>query len=232
MPLWPNKSQTLVSRRTPSTWTETVAIATEKTCIDPHTVQSARSTVVDDSLPLPVQACVNNSVSRRRGGWGPCTSTLAASWVRFKRRLVPETVPSAPSCIEGTLAGSTSLRVDGPSRGYGGDGEEVDEIVVNRTWSEELKGSASRSITHSDLGTSPEISDETCLATSLRDRESLASRRDWTIRSPLVFLRWRLWPIFVELFCPKFENEKSEQNYSQVRQFFVGERPHRPYICF
>ena len=229
MPFWANKSQALVS---PSTWTETVAMTTEKMCVHPHIVQSAHSAVVDDSLPLPAQACVN-PVSGRRGRWGPRTPILAASWAKFKRRLVPETAQyaSAPSFIEGTLADSAFSRVDGPPQGDGED-EEVDEIVVDRTWSEDLKSSATRSTTHSDLGTSPEISGETGHAPSVRDRESLASRGDWAIRSPLVFLRWRLWPIFVELFCPKFENEKSEQDYAQVCRFFVGECPRHPYICF
>jgi len=87
-------------------------------------------------------------------------------------------------------------------------------VVVDRIWSEDIKSS----ITHSEHGASPEKSGGSHPAggPSTSDHESLGPEGFWNTFSPIVLLRWRIWPAIVELFSSSFADEKSEVHYAQV----------------
>jgi osomolarity two-component system sensor histidine kinase SLN1 len=93
------------------------------------------------------------------------------------------------------------------------DTEEVNEVVVDRVWSEDVK----TSLTHSELAPSPEKLGSYPVGPSASDNESVHHGTFWTLSSHLVVLRWRLWPAIVHFFSSRFADEKSEQHYAQVR---------------
>ncbi|OBZ73876.1 hypothetical protein A0H81_06404 [Grifola frondosa] len=96
--------------------------------------------------------------------------------------------------------------------------EYVDEVVVDREWSDEIKSS---SITHSEHGGTPEKSGSNHLAGTNTDRESLAIHPEscWGISPVLVFLRWRAWPLILSFFSTPFLDEKSEAHYVKENWF-------------
>ncbi|KAG5644869.1 hypothetical protein DXG03_007510 [Asterophora parasitica] len=170
------------------------------------------SKALEDSLPPPVLAN-SNSISIRRkkkarvGG-------LAVHWARFKRRVGTGTAPSSSSLVgESTGESNNYLRREGPLQD---DGGEVDEVVVDRIWSEDIKSST----THSEHGASPEKSGGSHpMGQSASDRGSLAPEGFWSTFRPIVFLRWRLWPKFAKIFVTRFADEKSEAQYEQENWF-------------
>lgn len=129
----------------------------------------------------------------------------------FKRRLGTGTAPSSSSLIgESAAESSYTKRMEGAARG---DEDEVNEVVVDRIWSEDIKSST----THSEHGASPEKSGASHpVGPSNSDHESLAPEGFWNAWSPIVFFRWRFWPVIVEIFSSRFPDEKSEQHYAQV----------------
>jgi osomolarity two-component system, sensor histidine kinase SLN1 len=99
------------------------------------------------------------------------------------------------------------------------DDAEVDEIVVDRTWSEDLKSST----VPSDHGGSPEKSGAAShqLGGST-DRESVAVQAQgiWATSMILIIIRYRIWPTIVEFFYPSFMDTKSEDHYRRELWFY------------
>lgn len=182
------------------------------------------STAVD-SLPIPVlQSTGSNSVASRRKRKSARIG-LSVHWAKFKRRVGTGTAPSSSSLIgESAAASSYTRRLD--RNAALGDHDEVDEVVVDRVWSEEIKSST----THSEYGVSPEKSGTSHpIQPSNSDHESVALDGFWGLVTPLIFLRWRVWPAIVEIFSSRFVDHKDELHYSQVccRKLF---RPSLAYI--
>ncbi|KAI0628055.1 hypothetical protein C8Q77DRAFT_1245956 [Trametes polyzona] len=96
--------------------------------------------------------------------------------------------------------------------------DRVDEVVVDREWSDEIKSS---SVTHSEHGGSPEKTGSNHHAGTNTDRDSFAIRPEgfWGLCRPLIVLRWRLWPATYSFFCTHFIDEKSEMHYNKENWF-------------
>jgi hypothetical protein len=94
----------------------------------------------------------------------------------------------------------------------------VDEVVVDRNWSDEIKSSVSLSEQDISLDRPPGHHLTTGPST---DRDSVAVHTSgfWGLCTPLVILRWRLFPAIVEFFSPRFLNEKSELHYVKENWF-------------
>lgn len=164
-------------------------------------------------LPGPVQ---QNSASRHeykksaRIGGG-----LRVQWANLKKRIGTGsgTAPSTSSVVGGSSGADSSNR----RATTDDEKDEVDEVIVDRTWSEDLRSS----IAHSDVdvGASPEKSKSNSHqhpGTSL-DHESIDHAEDfWT---PLVILRWRLWPMVWDFFTCRFIDDKSEVHYRKENWF-------------
>ncbi|KAI0246901.1 hypothetical protein BJV78DRAFT_91293 [Lactifluus subvellereus] len=143
---------------------------------------------------------------------------LHVHWARFRRRLAG-TSPSTSSLVEDSAAGS-NVGLRGDSQGgcqYEDDGE-VDEVVVDRKWSDDNnKSSVSLSdeqdLSHDKSGhiTGPGPSTD-------RDSHTGASGF-WGLCTPLIILRWRVFPAIVDFFSPKFLNLKSELHYVKENWF-------------
>ncbi|OCH85880.1 hypothetical protein OBBRIDRAFT_762246 [Obba rivulosa] len=149
---------------------------------------------------------------------------LRVHWDRFKRKMGSGTAPSTSSAFEPEESIGDSSSGFPRSRHGGGahvdDTDElVDEVVVDREWSDEIKSSSG---THSEHGGSPEKSGgSNHLGGTNTDRESLAIHPIgfWGLSPVLVFLRWRLWSTAVSFFSTRFMDERSEQHYKKENWF-------------
>jgi hypothetical protein len=167
----------------------------------------ATSTAVDNTLPAPVLAR-NTSYSIGRKRKSARFGGLAVHWARLKRRVGTGTAPSSSSVVGDSAAESSyTRRMEAHS-----DGEEVNEVVVDRVWSEEIKSSVS----HSEHGATPEKSGSSHHIGPSSSDHSLHHEGLQNLSSHLVILRWRVWPVIVKFFSSSFADEDSEQHYAQV----------------
>ncbi|KAI0058853.1 hypothetical protein BV25DRAFT_1918961 [Artomyces pyxidatus] len=171
----------------------------------------------DALLPPPAVAKDGSTASGRqkRKKSARVESGLRVHWARFRRRLGTGTSPSTSSLMDESTGESSVMRqhIKGP---YGED-DEVDEVVVDRNWAEEIKSSVSQS----EAGDSPEKSQALGGANASTDHESVALHIEgfWAICTPLIILRWRLWPAIVDFFSLRFFDERSEQYYTKENWF-------------
>ena len=145
---------------------------------------------------------------------------LRVYWTRFRRRLGAGTAPSTSSLVDSSAQGSN----DGPrsdtqgGQGHQGEDEaEVNEVVVDRNWSDEIKSSVS--LSEQDI--SLDRSGGHHVAGPTTDRDSVAPHTGgfWGLSTPLIILRWRVFPAIVDFFSTKFPNKKSEQHYVKENWF-------------
>ena len=201
----------------------------EKKPFEPPAAPSSRSLSPDEPdsdheapvLPSPVVAASTPKRTIRIDGG----HRIRVHWSRFRRRLGAGTSPSTSSLVEDSaLSSSVGIRGD-PKRGSQCDDDiEVDEVVVDRNWSDEIKSSVSLSEQDISLDRPPGHHLTTGPST---DRDSVAVHTSgfWGLCTPLVILRWRLFPAIVEFFSPRFLNEKSELHYVKENWFMHKVRP-------
>ncbi|KZT07233.1 uncharacterized protein LAESUDRAFT_742984 [Laetiporus sulphureus 93-53] len=177
------------------------------------TVQPLLPTPVTQPSPSLGRRSKNRKNARVNGG-------LRVHWAQFKRRIGNGTAPStSESALEHDDSGDSyrhgylrHLETQGDT-----DDEVVDEVVVDREWSDEVKSS---SMTHSEHGGAPAEKSSNQLGGTNTDRDSLALQATgfWTIQ-PLLFLRYRVWPVIHDFFINHFENEKAEMHYIKENWF-------------
>ena len=157
----------------------------------------------DDLLPPPVlQTNAGINHSHRKSARLGC---LAEHWAKFKQHIGTGTAPYSSSQIEeSAVENSYTQRMEMAQE----DGA-VDEVVVDRIWSEDINSIES----HSDHGASPGESHQ---VNSGSDHESVIYEGFWSLWPPLAKIRWRAWPFIMEIFSSRFIDEKSEQRYAQV----------------
>ena len=182
-----------------------------------HMSKTLNPDPAENLLPVPVQQGAGSESGKRkqkknaRIGGG-----LRVYWASFRKRIGTGTAPSTTSMVgDGSATGSSHTR---PTTTIYDEKEEVDEVVVDRTWSEEIKTSTA----HSEAGVaSPEKSNghHQTAETSL-DHESFQHYEGfWALSSALVFIRWRLWPMVNEFFSSRFFDQKSEEQYQKENWF-------------
>lgn len=167
------------------------------------------TTVDDDVLPPPALHNSGGQFSRNRRKTARI-SGLAVHWARFKKRLATGPAPSSSSVVEESAVESIFTR---RLQCYQDD-EEVNEVVVDRAWSEDIKSS----VTNSDLVGSPDKTGSQ-LNHGASDSESAVYEGFWSRNQMLIFLRWRVWPSLVKIFNSRFLDDKSEEHYSQESWF-------------
>ena len=145
---------------------------------------------------------------------------LRVHWDRFVRKLGSGTAPSTSSNFDESVGESSGYPRSRQEQTVYPDtlDERVDEVVVDREWSDEIKSS---SVTHSEHGGTPEKSGSNHLAGTNTDRDSFAVRPEgfWGLCRPLIYLRWRLWPLSIAFFYTRFLDEKSEMLYNKENWF-------------
>ena len=202
--------------------------------------RSSRSLSLDENdsdpeapvLPLPAAAIPTpfnrpKKTIRIDGGRG-----VRVYWARFRRRLGTGTSPSTSSLVDGSTQGSSNdgPRSDGQGVRQGEDDAEVDEVVVDRNWSDEIKSSVS--LSEQDISPDRPNGHHHPIAGPNTDRDSVAVHTGgfWGLCTPLVILRWRLFPAIVDFFSSKFPNKKSELRY--VRENWFVRKVRRPNCAF
>ncbi|KAI9455208.1 hypothetical protein F5148DRAFT_1277243 [Russula earlei] len=145
---------------------------------------------------------------------------LLVHWARFCRRLGAGTPPSTSSLVEESASGGDfHLRCDIQGECQRKDDAEVDEVIVDRSWSEEIKSSVSLSEQNLSLEQPGSLHLNPGSGT---DRESVALHDNggfWNLCTPLTVLRWRLFPAIMDFLSPKFPNQKSELHYVKENWF-------------
>jgi len=181
-------------------------------------VTPTTTTAIDLSLPPPVlQSSTSSSHIRRLRKKTARVNGLSVHWVRFKRRMGTGTAPSSSSFIGESAAEHSYIRKIETTE----TPDYLDEVVVDRSWTEEIKSSVS----HSDHGGSPEKlggSHQPNQGTS--DYDSVVYDGFWNSMTILAVLRWRIWPLIMEIFSSRFVDEKSEQHYAQVSSLILSLR--------
>ncbi|KAG6879945.1 hypothetical protein C0992_009303 [Termitomyces sp. T32_za158] len=164
---------------------------------------------VDNALPLPALSKSVTRPSEALHTW----DAVVALWAKFKRRLGTVQAPSSSSVIDESAESHVVDMADGSIQN---DDEVVDEVIVDRVWSDDFTTSA----TQSDNAGSPEKSGGSHLGgRSASDHESLHGTEGvGGVLSISVLFRWRIWPAIVRFFSSSFSDQKSEANYAQVRQ--------------
>jgi osomolarity two-component system sensor histidine kinase SLN1 len=184
------------------------------------------SPITPQGLPLPVLHSVPSGSIHRKQKKSARFGVLQVHWGKIKKRIGPATAPSTTS-LSGSNGGCNQTR--GPQRDLQEDNEEVDEVVLDRVWSDELKSSVA-----SNHGVSPDKSGShqpVCpkllppknsslhffqRGTSL-DHESVGEKVEgfWAMWTPLIILRWRIWPAIMKFFSSSFHNKESEAQYAK-----------------
>jgi len=166
----------------------------------------------DAVLPPPAVASSAAPNSRKHKKSARIDSDLRIHWARFRRRLGSGTSPSTSSIIDGSIGNSSSNTR--PVEQYG-ETDEVNEVVVDRNWLEDMKSS----ISPSEQAASPEkMGSHQAQGT---DHDSIAAHPDsfWESCFPLIILRWRLYPAVVDFFSLRFFDEKAEAHYNKENWF-------------
>ncbi|KAH9930211.1 uncharacterized protein B0H18DRAFT_1116910 [Fomitopsis serialis] len=191
------------------------AVALEKSA-------SVGTSALSDTLhgtPLPPPVVQGSGSSSKRGKKknARVDRGLRVHWAQFKRRIGTGTAPSTSSAIEPDESGDSYSNGRARQVQMGEEEEDgVDEVVVDREWSNEIKSS---SCTHSENGGTPDRTSNP-LGTNT-DGESLFVHPEgfWASCGPLIFLRWRCWPFVHDFFVNHFMDAKSELHYSKENWF-------------
>ncbi|KAG7445051.1 uncharacterized protein BT62DRAFT_207089 [Guyanagaster necrorhizus] len=122
----------------------------------------------------------------------------------FRRRLAPPTSRSMMDAIDHAMNHPHDL-----SPSLENEKDEIDEVVVDRCWSEEY---ASSSHSSDVIDTTSGFGDifEEHNSTSACHRAGF-----WASCRPLIFIRWRLWRCLRDFFDPRFENLAVELDYQK-----------------
>lgn len=96
--------------------------------------------------------------------------------------------------------------------------EEVDEVVVDRAWSEDIKSSIA--LSDAGAGVSPEKSDGHHPHGASLDHESMVHQSGfWAIWTPLTIIRWRFYPFILDFFSSRFFDVGAEERYLKENWF-------------
>jgi len=163
-------------------------------------------------LPIPVTAKLDPSAAPSER-WDPLwfTRSLRIRWVEFKKRLGTGTAPSTSSVRDDSTTGS----VYGKDPVPGQPEDEVDEVVVDREWTDDTRKTTTKS------ESAHPFNDSRQPGGTNTDRESFAVVEGFWARSTiLIILRWRLWPAIIGFFWPRFMDARSEAQYSKESWFY------------
>lgn len=180
-------------------------------------ILAASSPGITDTLPTPV---VQQRTSRQHTPGVRYASTfhpITSCWRTLVRRLGTGTALSTSSHSRVEAVSQSNL-VNARSTGNE-ERHELDEIVVDRSWSTDNLRS---SVSVSEHGNTPEKSGLSHLTTTM-DREPIAPHPSggfWMSWLPLTVLRYRIWPATVEFLNPQSFNPESEAHFRKETWFF------------
>lgn len=182
-------------------------------------MQSPSSTAIGPPLlpPPALHSGTTSSNSRRNRKKSIKFPRFSVHWARLKKRIGTGTAPSSSSLVGESAAGSGTTRNQGDDAYESADGF-VDEVVVDRAWTEDIKSTATP---HSEHGATPDKTNSQQLNNGPSEPDSVPYEGFWSVWTPLAILRWRTWPLLMEIFSSRFIDEKAERHFAQVREFSV-----------
>lgn len=162
-------------------------------------------------LPVPVVLAGPPGTSYRGNKKTARFAGLKLHWARFIKRIGADT-PSDSSAIAGGSLGSSHVRRQANTDV---EGDEVDEIVIDRDWSEDLSSlgpsedsqSGSSDTGHVQVGSS--LGRDT---TPTPDDNHLLSSLLWS-------LRWEVWPAIYKFFFARFLDNRTEARFQKEHWF-------------
>lgn len=163
-------------------------------------------------LPLPVTQASTADSGRQKAKRARVRG-LRMYWECFMKRMGTESPPSSSAFVDSTGDSSHArLRTDGT------DVDEVDEIVVDRDWTEDMKNSPD----HSEYA--PDNSGDSHMAhvgagtgTSVGHESNSFPDDGGFLRQFLILLRWEVWPAVHKFVHVRFNDEKTEERYQGER---------------
>lgn len=173
------------------------------------------STAVGDALPAPAIQSDRYSITshKRRGSKRIRFDRLQSFWEGFKERIGTGTAPSSSTFGDDATADRSYTYHDkrtAPDEEP--EDDELDEVVVDRIWSDEYHSTISHLSEHGQ--SSPEKSGHPDLSSVAQD--------ELTPRSPLQTLK-RMQEvtvaIFMAVFSSRFVDDKKERHYQQEEWF-------------
>ncbi|KAF9474819.1 hypothetical protein BDN70DRAFT_884421 [Pholiota conissans] len=176
---------------------------------NPAVHTSMSSTAFESPLPPPAVYSSSRS-SQNRAQRRSRFSAFAVFWDDFKKRIGTGSAPSSSSVQGESENGFNQQKVDTSETP-----DVVDEVVVDRLWTEELKSSVS----HSDHGGGEKSGGSNQHKEVNSDHESVVYEGCWSRNAALAYVRWRAWPFILEIFNSRFIDPKSEAHYAQESWF-------------
>jgi hypothetical protein len=132
-------------------------------------------------------------------------------WTRFKKRIGTGTEPSSSSFLGESAAERAYTRRAAEQYEEENNDGIVDEIVVDRTWTEEIQTASSECVP-----TLEKTPSQQHIQSSV-ESASIVYEGFWSFWKPLAIIRWRTWPFLMEVFSSRFADDKTERHYAQVR---------------
>ena len=174
----------------------------------------------------------NNNNNNNNGGGGGGGGGFKIQWDKMMRKFGAGTAPSVSSLDFDTDSVADASVVHAfyrseKERPEDDDDDEVDRVVVDREWGEEVHSSSVHSGHGDRSGASGrQQQQQHAHMASGGDADSLAVLRDdadshCTFSPVLAYLRWRLWPTIVGFFVTEFVDRKSEEQYRK-ESWFLG----------
>ncbi|KAI0091492.1 hypothetical protein BDY19DRAFT_629129 [Irpex rosettiformis] len=183
----------------------------------PQSVKVASSSTTGELLPVPVLQShpaqrkktrfKKSTVDWLRAGWQQLTGKFGAGQVASSSEVDVDT--------EDITEGDYGAWWGSSKRGIAlAEAEEIDEVVVEREWGDELKS----------CNTSEQGGEKTCNNTAAggtttlstvaeRDDESIHSGSTTSACKIYACLRWSIWPAVYGFFDTRFSNQQSEEQY-------------------
>jgi osomolarity two-component system sensor histidine kinase SLN1 len=177
-------------------------------------------------LPFPVaQAGTAGSTPRKKRKMTRIDG-LRIYWARLSKRMGTESPSTSSAIVDSSLDSSqTRPRIDDDP-----DADEVDEIVVDRDWTEDMKSSVNHSEHPQEKSGDSHITQPVAgTGTSVGHESNVIPDDAGLFRQIIFFIRWEVWPATYKFFCVQFYDEKTEDRYRKER-WFIRKVPYFPKV--
>lgn len=163
-------------------------------------------------LPLPVALAGTQGSSNRRKTKSARFAGIRVYWTRFIKRIGTDSPSDSSTAPDTSFESNPSCRQSEDDV----EGDEVDEIVVDRDWTEDLRSSLNLP---SERGPTRSFDSHPQIGTSLGRDATVMPDDTHFFSASLWSLRWRVWPAIVNFFCVRFLDDKTEERFHKEHWF-------------
>lgn len=173
---------------------------------------SSVSSLPRDLLQLPAPVALVGTTRRKKKT--ARFAGLRVHWARFMKQIGADAPSDSSAVADSSLESSLPRTRQRTEEDVDGDG--VDEIVVDRDWSEDLRSSLNHS---SERGHTRSADSNAQIGTSLGRGTSALSDDSHILSALYSSLRWEVWPATVKFFCVRFLDDRTEQRFRKEHWF-------------